>query len=155
MQKAITPIIAIVLLVFMTIMASAAAFVWINEVQTQVQESAGGAAEGGLGGCSRVNLISMRGNSVFVENIGCDTVDHVTLLIDGVLTDYDLTAPLAPGESSIISYTSLTQGENHCVKLILSGGQFVEQCSSAAENTEESGYSSGGFEIVILGVIVS
>ncbi|VVB76372.1 Repeat domain in Vibrio, Colwellia, Bradyrhizobium and Shewanella [Candidatus Tiddalikarchaeum anstoanum] len=143
MRKAITPIIATILLILITIITASAAFVWISSVQTSLEESAGGAILGSLGGCSRVSLISMRGDRVIVQNTGCDDISNITLLIDNILTSYDLSAPLSPGNSAIISFSNLLVGEDHCVKVLLSNGGESQLCSSASRNTLDAGYGYG------------
>ncbi|VVB76158.1 BNR repeat-like domain protein [Candidatus Tiddalikarchaeum anstoanum] len=144
MRKAITPIIATSLLVLMTIIAFAASFLWINNVQTRLQESAGSAltTSSGISACSRLNIISMRGDGIVVQNSGCEAIQKVTLIIDGQLTSYDLTTPLLPGSATTITYTSLAPSESHCVKALLNDGTSSQTCSSALRNTQESGYGA-------------
>ncbi|VVB80761.1 Repeat domain in Vibrio, Colwellia, Bradyrhizobium and Shewanella [uncultured archaeon] len=136
MRKGITPIIATTLLILITIVTAALAFLWITSVQVRLEEST---RIGGIS-CSSIRLISMRGNEIVVQNTGCDTLNNITLLIDGILTDYDLSAPLAPGDSGIISFSSLTANREHCIKLVLRSGSVTQQCSSANHNTEDAGY---------------
>ncbi|VVB76202.1 BNR repeat-like domain protein [Candidatus Tiddalikarchaeum anstoanum] len=143
MRKAITPIIATTLLVLITIVATSAAFFWVTAIQTSMQESAGSAILGSVSGCSRINLISMMGDKVIVQNTGCDDVTNVTLLIDGVLTSYGLSTPLSPGGSAIISFSNLLAGMDHCVKVLLSNGGESQLCSSASRNTLDAGYGYG------------
>ncbi|VVB80767.1 Repeat domain in Vibrio, Colwellia, Bradyrhizobium and Shewanella [uncultured archaeon] len=140
MRKAITPIIATVLLILMTVVSVAASFFWVTSVSSTLEENAGSQiGSNTLSACSRINFISMRGDEVVVQNTGCDTLTNITLLIDGVLTNYDLSAPLAPGDSAVISYGALSSGVRHCVSLFTLGGSN-EICSSAEENTIEGGF---------------
>ncbi|VVB75375.1 Uncharacterised protein [Candidatus Tiddalikarchaeum anstoanum] len=139
-RKTITPIIATVLLILMTVVSVAASFIWVTEVSTNLEENAGSQVSSGAQGCSRVSLISMQGSQAVVQNTGCDTITNVTLLIDGVLTSYDLSAPISPGDTSIISYSTLSAGQDHYVKIIVPGGTTDTIYSSAGSNTPDSGY---------------
>ncbi|VVB80760.1 Uncharacterised protein [uncultured archaeon] len=147
MRKGITPIIATSLLILITVVTAAASFFWISSVQTTIENKVGNVISDSVTGCSRINLISMMGDEIVVQNTGCDTINNVTLLIDGVLTNYDLSTPLSPGSSAVISYSALTVNQDHCVKLLLSSGVTSQTCSSASENTVEGGYA-GGEEII-------
>ncbi|VVB75376.1 Concanavalin A-like lectin/glucanases superfamily protein [Candidatus Tiddalikarchaeum anstoanum] len=140
-RKAITPIIATALLILMTVVSVGASFFWITGVGSSLEEQTGGVIESaGNSGCSRLTIISMRGDNVVVQNTGCDIINNVTLLIDGVLTSYGLSAPLAPGDTSIITFNSLSTGKDHCIKLSL-GSSSVSSCSLAVRNTVDGGYS--------------
>ena len=142
MQKAITPVVSIVLLSLMTVGAAVLAFVWIGSVQGNIQETAGGAITSTAGSsCSRLNIISMRGDGVTVSNVGCDTIGNVTLLINGELTDYDLDSPLGPGEAVFISYANLPKSTDGCVDIVLEGGQVVQECTSAGDATNDAGFA--------------
>ncbi|MBN1923729.1 MAG: hypothetical protein JW791_03125 [Nanoarchaeota archaeon] len=148
MRNAITPVVSIILLLVMTVAASAAAFLWMNSVQSSIQESAGASIESStVSSCSRLNLISMRGDEVVVQNVGCDNITSVNLLINGVLTGYDLEAPLAPGEAAKIDYTAQTLGEDLDVIIVLGNGasvtasiqdcQFADGCDNLEEKFED------------------
>ncbi len=143
MRKSVTPIIAIVLLTLMTVGAVGVAFFWVSNIQSSLQESVGssvGAAPGS--DCSRLQVISMRGDGVVVSNTGCDTVENVSVVIDGVLYEYDLDQSLAPGEAGFISFTeSLIINEEHCVTITLPSGQRVIECVTSRESTEEAGFA--------------
>lgn len=129
MRKTITPVVSIVLLVLMTVGAAVLAFVWIGNVQANVQEAAGSSITGMPGSsCSRFSIISTRGDGITVSNVGCDTVGNISVLIDGELTDYDLSNPLAPGSAVTIPFSSLQEGEDHCVTIVLANGQEVTEC---------------------------
>ena len=79
MRKTITPVIAIVLLVMMTVGASVMGFVWINSISSSVQESTGSQIENNnnLGSGSRLNIISVRGDGVSVQNVGNDNINMI------------------------------------------------------------------------------
>ena len=67
----------------------------MSSVQAGLQEDVG-AGLGELPGssCSRLQLISMRGDGVTVQNVGCDTVGNVTALVEDVwnnVTAFDQT----------------------------------------------------------------
>jgi len=98
MRKAITPVISVTLLIFITLVAGVGAFAWFNTIQADLQEGISGSVESFPGSsCSQLNLIAMRGDGVVISNVGCDTVGSVNVFIDGVLTSYDLLEPLEPG----------------------------------------------------------
>lgn len=142
MRKTVTPVISVVLLTLVTVAATILAFVWINSLQANVQENAGTSiSDSSTGGCSRLQVISMRGDGVTVSNVGCDTVESVTLLIDGELTSYDLNSPLSPGEAGTITFGNLVKGSEHCVSIVLSNGRVVQQCTSAGDATAEAGFT--------------
>ncbi|MBN1923444.1 MAG: hypothetical protein JW791_01635 [Nanoarchaeota archaeon] len=143
MRKTVTPVVAIILLIFMTVAASVAAFIWMSSTQTSIQETAGASIESSsVSSCSRLNLISTRGDGVTVQNIGCDTIDKVSVLIDGVLTDYNLDYPIGPGESSIITYASLANGTDHTIKVVLDNSQTITSTISEDKSTLEAGFCS-------------
>jgi hypothetical protein len=70
----------------------------------------------------------MRGDGVTVQNVGCDTVGNVSVLINGVLTGYDLDSPLSPGDAVIIPFLSQEEGEDVCVTVVLANGEEATQC---------------------------
>jgi hypothetical protein len=147
MKRGITPIVSIVLLVLMTVGASVLAFIWVGNVQSNIQESTAGAIATAPGAdCSRLQIIAMRGDEVTVSNVGCDIISNVTLVIDGELTDYDLINPLGPGEAGTIFYANLTNGTDHCVKVVLESGLSTEICVDRELATEEAGYSPSVIE---------
>ncbi len=152
MRKCVTPIIAIVLLSLMTVGAVGVAFFWMSNVQSSLQESVGssvGAAPGS--DCSRLSIVSVRGDGVTVSNVGCDTVSNVSLVIDGVLTEFGLGSPLPPGGATTISFSSLGEGESHCVTITLPSGQKSTECISDCQYEE----GCSGFVFTISEVVVS
>ncbi|VVB80763.1 BNR repeat-like domain protein [uncultured archaeon] len=149
MRKGITPIIATVLLILITVVSVAASFFWVTSLGANLQEQAGTTIrQDSTSTCLSINLISMRGDEVTIQNTGCDTISSISLLIDGVLTNYDLSTPLAPGESGVISFSSLAELKRHCIKIVLGSGTGSELCSSAEHNIAESGYGLTSNETV-------
>ncbi len=143
MRKCVTPIIAIVLLSLMTVGAVGVAFFWMSNVQSSVSEQAGSAVGSSPGSdCSRLNIVSVRGDSVAVSNVGCDTVENVSVVVDGVLTEYEVS--LGPGEATTISFTeSMTVDSEHCVSVVLPSGVRSTECVSSSQATESAGYGEG------------
>ncbi len=143
MRKSITPIIGIVILSLMTIVAVSVAFFWTTGVQSVLTEEAGtsvGAAS--VSDCSRLSIVSVRGNSITVSNTGCDTVSNMSLVVDGVLTNYGLNESLSPGEATTVSFVEpMRAGEEHCITVTLPSGVKSTECSSAESNTESAGYA--------------
>jgi hypothetical protein len=82
----------------------------------------------------------MRGDGVTIVNVGCDTINNVSLIINGLLTDYDLTSPLNPGEAAIINYDNLENNTRNCVTATLENGQSSQICTSVEEATIEAGF---------------
>jgi len=154
MNKAITPIISIVLLIAMTVTSSAFAFIWFNTVQSTVQGGITGNAENfPASKCTSMQLVSVRGDSVTVANDGCDTIGSVSLFIDGKLTNYDLTNPLAPGEAATIQFSQMEEGKLHEVIVVLGNGEAVSEAITADECSYDAGCSQ--FNFTISGVTVS
>jgi len=144
MRKAITPVISITLLIFITIVAGTSAFLWVNTIQSDLQESITSNVESFPGSdCSHLNLIAMRGDSVVISNTGCDAVGNVSIFIDGVLTSYDLNAPLEPGKATTISYTALSANESHTLQIVLDNGKIVSKTISSYDATSEAGFTGG------------
>ncbi|VVB76310.1 BNR repeat-like domain protein [Candidatus Tiddalikarchaeum anstoanum] len=123
MRKTITPIISTTLLILMTIISGAVAFLWITSVQGRLN----GQMSTSFSSCSRIQLISMTPDEVVVNNVGCDSVNSITLLIDGVLTSFDLNSPIAPGDTGVVSLTNIVVGR-HCIKIVLKNGQTETKC---------------------------
>ncbi|PIU89144.1 hypothetical protein COS64_00955, partial [archaeon CG06_land_8_20_14_3_00_37_11] len=97
MRSAVTPVISVTLLIFITLVAGVGAYAWFSTIQSELQEGISGSVESFPGSsCSQLNLIAMRGDGVVISNVGCDTVGSVNVFIDGVLTSYDLLEPLEP-----------------------------------------------------------
>ncbi|MBN1923435.1 MAG: hypothetical protein JW791_01590 [Nanoarchaeota archaeon] len=117
MRKAVTPVVAIILLIFMTVSASVAAFIWMTTTQAGFQETAGGRLEEAPGtDCSRLSLISVRSEGAVVQNTGCDDITKIRAIVDGVYTEYDLDIPLAPGEATTFYFNDKLDGDG-CVRL--------------------------------------
>ena len=135
MRKAVTPIISVILLVLITVGASVVAFSWISSVSGRVEESAGGSiTQGPAGSSTRLQLISVRGDGVTVQNLGDDSVSEVLLIIDDILQEYNLSSPLDPGEAVFVPLNqSLAIDENHVFEIVNIGGvsyvQTITQCT--------------------------
>ncbi len=142
MKKGMTPVIAIVLLISMTVFAAAMSYFWISSVQSSVEERVGTSVESAPGTeCTRLNIISVRGDKAVVQNVGCDNVTELNVLINGRLTKYTLDDPLAPGESTVITYSPQAAGEELTVEIVGKWGSS-SVTSPADENTEEAGFTS-------------
>ncbi len=144
MRKAITPVVSIILLIVMTVSAALMAYFWISNIQTDLQNTVGSSVSGSsMSDCSRIQIISARGDRITLQNMGCDTISNVTLLIDGVLTSYDLSAPIAPGESAIITFDALEAVTLHSWIVGLDNGVTTSYTSPAARNTPSGGFCEG------------
>lgn len=148
MRKTITPVIAVVLLTLMTVGASVLAFFWVTSVQSSAQEQVGSSIEGAPGtGKTRLNIISMRGDGVTVQNVGLNNVESITLIIDGMLEEYDLPNPLNPGSATIVSFSQVLQKDTaHTVSVVSDGVVTSSQSVNAKEASEEAGYGEGSQE---------
>lgn len=146
MKKAITPIVSVILLVLMTVGASALAFFWVSNVQTSVQESAGTAIDEAPGAsCSRLNIISAKGDELVVSNVGCDTIESVNVLINGELTSYDLENPIGPGEAGLITFTEpLVSDTDYTFQVVLDTGTSTTVSVDSSEATSEGGFTGTG-----------
>ena len=144
MRKAITPVISVTLLIFITLVAGVGAYAWFSTIQSELQEGISGSVESFPGSsCSQLNLIAMRGDGVVIFNVGCDTVGSVNVFIDGVLTSYDLLEPLEPGQATTISYTALSPNASHTLQIVLDNGKIVSESVDAFEATSEAGFTGG------------
>ena len=144
MRKAITPVISVTLLIFITLVAGVGAYAWFSTIQSELQEGISGSVESFPGSsCSQLNLIAMRGDGVVISNVGCDTVGSVNVFIDGVLTSYDLLEPLEPGQATTISYTALSANQSHTLQIVLDNGKIVSESVDAFEATSEAGFTGG------------
>ena len=149
MRKAVTPVVAIILLIVMTVGSAIIGFIWIEQVTVNAQERTGASVESSSGGeATRLNIVSVKGDGIVVENVGSQTIDNVTLFLNDELTEYDLTEPLSPGSATIILYNPANESEDLEVTIIpisSSGGSTsvglpVSETSLADQNTPEAGY---------------
>jgi hypothetical protein len=83
MRGGITPVISIVLLVLITVGASVLAFVWVTNTQGSLEESvSAGVSEAPGSETSRLQIISMRGNGITIQNVGSNSINNVSILIN-------------------------------------------------------------------------
>jgi len=145
MRSAVTPVISVTLLIFITLVAGVGAYAWFNTIQSDLQESTTAGVENFPGSdCSQLNLIAMRGDGIVVSNTGCDTIGTINIFIDGVLTTYDLNEPLEPGQASTISYTALEAYQAHTVQVTLNNGKTASKTIPKEQATTESGFREPG-----------
>ncbi|VVB80768.1 Uncharacterised protein [uncultured archaeon] len=142
MRKAITPIIATVLLILRTVISVAASFIWITGVNSVLEERTGSETESVVSSCSRINLISSRGDQIAIENTGCDKISKINVIIDGVLTEYNLDVPLSPGEAGVITLDSMEEGKSHLVEMVLDNSQITSVPFTASQSSFQAGFCS-------------
>ncbi len=139
MHKAITPVVSVILLIMLTIVASAGAYFFITSEVNNLQSS--GAIEGSpYLDNSRLNLVSITGSQALVRNDGNSPVTEMVVLINGELLNYTLDEPIMPGEFREINYTNRIIGEDLEIKVIYNKGKTEQDKSPAIVNTEASGF---------------
>ena len=142
-KKGLTPIIATVLLLMLTIVAFGMAYVWLSKMQNNTQNTISNQVSqvaGQLG--NYLNIISVykdtSGNTVVVVKntgnaaISANMLGNATLLIDGVPVQVTHPSggldPYATAKYITISYpfSKLTDQKMHTIKLVISGTALSE-----------------------------
>jgi len=138
-MKSITPVISVILLILITIVASASAFFFINSSVLDLQSRGSIDAFPGSDN-SRLNLVSITGSKALVRNDGTDPVTEMVVFINGELLNFTLDPPIMPGEVRQINYTAQDAGEDLDIKILYNGGKVEDGKSPANVNTESSGF---------------
>jgi len=108
-KKAVSPVIAVMLLVAVAVAAVGAYFIWFRSFQTQTQKSVQETSEGALGGGLQVLSISDDGENYYmvIKNTlgsGSITLADAITVTPGGQADINGTAPtIAPGAASTIT----------------------------------------------------
>ncbi len=102
MKKGITPIIAIVLLLMMTVAAFGLTFVWVQSTQGDIQESISGDIQdiqAKVSSCMSIDAINF--NKVYLRNCGEGALANSTLKIyvNGIPANYTLNGDIKEGKS--------------------------------------------------------
>jgi flagellin-like protein len=143
MKKAITPVIAIVLLLMMTVAAAGFAYVFLKGTQEEVQKGTGESVEymiKELSSCMSIDSIS--GNKIYLRNCGKGVItnDSLSFYIDGVPYEHTLTGSIGEGEVGdvtinypiIISAFNIRSGDK--LKIISVMGSVVTSLNQYAQN---------------------
>ena len=137
-MKSITPVISVILLILITIVASAAAYFFVQNMGDTLFGQAGNQAQETSAYCSRIRLLSMDSDKITVQNNGCGEISSVVVMINGVPTIFNLAYPLGEGEIGEIPVSNLDIGV-YDVKVLLDNGLFQEITYRAI--TESSNYT--------------
>jgi flagellin-like protein len=139
-MKSITPVVSVILLIMLTIVASAGAYFFITSSVNDLENS--GAIEGSpYLDNSRLNLVSITGSQALVRNDGSSPVTEMVVLINGETLNYTLDTPIMPGEIREINYTNQIAGQDLEIKVIYNKGKTEKDKSPAIVNTQSSGFS--------------
>ena len=126
MRKAVSPVIATLLLILIAVAAAVLVYVWVTGYASSVTST--GTPE--LHEEIKIDAVSYNGNSltVYVRNIG-DTsvlVDHIYVVATNntVITETSVSLTLSPGEvkSTTVSNVDLEPGVTYIVKAVTSNG---------------------------------
>ena len=138
-MKSITPVISVILLVMLTIVASASAYFFINSNVLDLQSQ--GSADTFPGSdSSRLNLVSITGSRALVRNDGSAPVTDMVVFVNGELLNYTLDNPIYPGEIKEINYSSQLAGDDLEIKIIYNQGKTEVDLSPGSKNTAFSGF---------------
>jgi hypothetical protein len=115
--KAITPIIAIVLMLLLLV--SAAAVTWLFISGTLQRIFGIGTGEGTLvqAGLASIRIESLQGDKVIIRNTGSIALQGFTVFADGVIVA-EIERELDPDDILEIEFPPLLQGEDHEVKVV-------------------------------------
>ena len=138
-MKSITPVISVILLILITIVASASAYFFISSNVLDLQNKGSADTFPGMDN-SRLNLVSMTGSRAIVRNDGTSPVTEVVIFINDELFNYTLDEPIMPGELKEINYTSQLIARDLEIKMIYNSGKTAQAVSPARVNTEASGF---------------
>jgi hypothetical protein len=138
--KSITPVISIILLILITIIASASAYFFINSNILDLQNQ--GSADNFPGNDnSRLNLVSITGSKAIVRNDGSSPVTEIVMFVNNELLNYSLSQGIMPGEYKEITFNPRQSGEELEIKIIYNKGKTVTSTSPASKNSEDSGFT--------------
>jgi hypothetical protein len=139
--KSITPVISVILLILITILASASAYFFIINTTSDLESNAD-VNNNPITDSSRLSLVSITGTKSIIRNDGISPVTEVVMFINGELLNFTLNAPLLPGEYKEINYSARQLGEDLVIKIIYNKGKSISETSPAIKNTEVSGFTS-------------
>jgi len=139
-MKSITPVISVILLILLTIVASASAYFFINSSVSDLETQGGADTFPGSDG-SRLNLVSVTGSRAIVRNDGTSPVTEIVIFVNDELLNFTLDTPINPGELREINYTARQTGEDLEIKVIYNLGKTACSVSPAVKNTNASGFT--------------
>ncbi len=122
-NKGITPIIAVILLLMMTIAIAGLAYSWIQRTQQTIQTSTENTTETLLGGLkvnlkvegynttctAATTLVNVR---VYGRNAGTESARNVQLYVDDGLANTTVNATLSPGTTTTWGAPLIASGDN-------------------------------------------
>ncbi|MFA5302940.1 MAG: hypothetical protein WC393_00185 [Candidatus Nanoarchaeia archaeon] len=139
-MKSITPVVSVILLILITIVTSASAFLFINSNVLNLESKSNLDNYPGTDN-SRLNLVSVTGTKAIVRNDGSSPVTNVIIFVNDELFNYTLDEPIFPGELREIDFLSRQAGEDLEIKLIYNNGKTAQSTSPASKNTPSSGFT--------------
>jgi flagellin-like protein len=139
-MKSITPVISVILLILMTIIASASAYFFISSAVFDL-ESQGNLETFPGNDNSRLNLVSITGTTVAVRNDGSSPVVTASVFINNEWLNYTLDSPILSGEIRDITFNARKAGEDLRIKIIYNSKKILEGVSFAGKNTEDAGFT--------------
>lgn len=140
MNKTITPVISVILLILITIVASGSAYFFITSTMTDLQGGVDPSATP-FADNSKLNLVSVTGSKAIIRNDGNSPVNDIVIFINGELFNYTLDSPILPGQYKEINYIAQMAGEDLEIKIMYGIGKTVESTSPARLNTLDSGFT--------------
>ena len=152
-RKGLTPIIATVLLLMLTIVAFGMAYLWLKNMQTSTQNAISeqvSDVQANLGNYLSIISVykdSSSGNIVIVvKNTGnkpilVDLLKKASVLIDGVPVQVTPPSHALDGYASanyIVNspFTKLTDGNVHTIKLVIAGKSFQVNCGPLSSDAQ-------------------
>ena len=143
MMKSITPVISVILLILLTIVASASAYFFINSNIVDL-ESQGNLENAPFTDSSFLRIVSATGSKAIVLNSGNSAITDMIVFVNGELLNFTLDPPIQPGEAREINYTAQVAGEDLEVTVLYGKGKEETYKSLASKNTLAAGFTDSG-----------
>jgi len=128
-EKAITPIIAIVLMMMLAVSMSSMAYVFLTRVQTTVGEGVQNRTESMLREIGTdIRIDNVVSDKIYIRNTGSVDITNKTLAlyVDKVLTNFTLSDTIKPGSvGTLVLDTPISSG-SHTIKVTAGGSSDSE-----------------------------
>jgi len=138
-MKSITPVISTILLILITIAASASAYFFINSNVLELESQGNLESYPGMDN-SRLIISSITGTRVLVINEGTSPVTEVIVFVNDELLNYDFSGTIEEDELLEIPLNPQPIGQDLRIKIIYNKGKIAEETSPARLNTNNSGF---------------
>jgi flagellin-like protein len=131
MKKGITPVIAIILLLLITISMVGFAFVWFSRLQGSIQDSVTNKTDSQINAMGKTVVIDLASNStgsIAIRNSGTSTINaaEYKLYVAGVDRTTSCSGPIVPGATVVCSTTYCPM--NGVVKVTAPGNTDETNC---------------------------